>query len=142
MDPKEVRDSARKTFNAFRNTIPILLGILLLIALAIKGIPPEFYSSLFTGNVLLDSVIGAVFGSIAAGNPINSYVIGGELMMRGVSMFAIISFMVAWVTVGVIQFPAESMLLGRRFAIVRNLTSFALCIVISLVTVLTLGVLG
>ncbi|MGV7222740.1 MAG: hypothetical protein ACQ9MH_14585 [Nitrospinales bacterium] len=31
------------------------------------------------------------------------------------------SFLVAWVTVGIIQFPPEATLLGRRFACFRNI---------------------
>jgi len=88
---------------------------------------------------VIDPFVGAVFGSILAGNPINSYIIGGELLRNGVSLFAVTAFIVAWVTVGVIQFPAESMMLGKRFAAVRNLTSFILCIIIAVVTVFSLG---
>ena len=55
-----------------------------------------------------DTVIGSAIGSIAAGNPIMSYIIGGELMKEGVSLFAITAFIVTWVTVSIVQFPAEA----------------------------------
>lgn len=138
MNPR-IMESGRKTFSSIRNTIPILIGVLLLISIFITAIPQEFFSGFFTGNVFFDSLGGALFGSIAAGNPINSYIIGGELLKQGISLFAITAFILAWVTVGVVQFPAESLMLGKRFAAVRNLVSFGLCIVIALLTVLTLG---
>lgn len=139
MNSQRVRESARKTLNSFKTSIPILVGVLLLISLVITAIPKEFYAALFVGNVVVDSLVGALFGSIAAGNPMNSYILGGELLKQGISLFAITAFIVAWVTVGVVQFPAESLMLGKRFAMVRNLVSFGLCIVIALLTVLTLG---
>ena len=139
MNSQRVRESARKTLNSFKTSIPILVGVLLLISLVITAIPKEFYAALFAGNVVVDSLAGALFGSIAAGNPMNSYILGGELLKQGISLFAITAFIVAWVTVGVVQFPAESLMLGKRFAMVRNLVSFGLCIVIALLTVLTLG---
>lgn len=139
MNKEKIKESLGKTINSFKQSMPILLGVLLLIALATNAIPKNFYARVFTGNPLIDPFIGAFFGSIAAGNPITSYVIGGELKSQGVSMVAIVAFILSWVTVGVIQLPAESFMLGRRFALIRNLVSFFLAIIISILTVLTLG---
>lgn len=141
MDSKDTRQALIKTGRSFKMTIPILIGVLILVSLLITVIPPEFYIGLFTGNVITDSIVGALFGSIAAGNPINSYIIGGELMVYGISMFAITAFIVAWVTVGAIQLPAEGLMLGKRFALVRNAVSFVLSIVVAILTVITLGLL-
>lgn len=134
-----IRNSGRKTLNSFRSTMPILIGVLLLVSFLITAIPREFYTSVFTGNIFLDSLGGAVVGSIAAGNAMNSYILGGEILKQGASLFAVTAFIVAWVTVGVVQFPAESMMLGKRFAAVRNITSFGLSMVVALLTVLSLG---
>ena len=142
MDYNVIKESARKTLNSFRSSMPILIGVLLLISLVITAIPKEFYSAIFTGNVILDSIGGAIVGSIAAGNPINSYILGGELLKQGISLVAVTAFVVAWVTVGVVQFPAESLMLGKKFALARNFVSFVMSILIALLTVLTLGVIG
>ena len=96
---------------------------------------------MFSGNAVLDSFLGAVAGSIAAGNPINSYVIGGELLINGVSLMAIGAFIFAWVTVGLVQFPAESMMLGRRFAVTRNIVSFCMAMGLGVLLTAILGVL-
>jgi len=65
--------------------------------------------------------VPAILGSLAAGHPLVGYVLGGELLARGVSLVAATALLVSGVTVGVVQLPAEALLLGRRFAIVRNL---------------------
>ena len=128
-----------KTAQTFRKSIPILMGVLMLLALANTLIPRQVYRLIFTGNELMDPLMGAAIGSISAGNPITSYIIGGELRQQGVSMLAITAFMLSWVTVGIIQLPAEALMLGRRFAMVRNAVSFCTSIVIAILTVLTLG---
>ena len=116
----------------------MLLGITLLLGLFQTFVSNQIISSVFSGNLWRDALIGAMTGSISAGNPIISYIIGGELLKQEVSLLAVTSFMVAWVTVGVIQLPAEALILGRRFAIARNIISFILSILVSIATVATL----
>lgn len=135
------KKAAKKTFKNFKQTIPILLGVLLLVALIVSVVPKSLYPEIFTGNPFLDPLIGSGFGSFATGNPLTSYVIGGELLENGVTMIAVTAFIVSWVTVGIAQFPAESMTLGRRFAAVRNILSFLLSMVVAVTTAFLLGVL-
>jgi uncharacterized membrane protein YraQ (UPF0718 family) len=136
------KDAFFKTTQAFSKSLPILASVLMLLAVANTLIPRQAYKLIFTGNELMDSLMGAAIGSISAGNPITSYIIGGELRQEGVSMLAITAFIVAWVTVGIIQLPAEALMLGKRFAIARNAVSFCLSIGIAILTVLTLGMGG
>ena len=111
----------------------------MLLSLVSSLIPKNLYNRIFTGNRIIDPLIGAAVGSIAGGNPVTSYIIGGELRLQGISMLAITAFIVAWVTVGVIQLPAEALMLGKRFALVRNVVSFFSAIMIAILTVLALG---
>ena len=123
------------SFNQFINMLPMLVGVVLLIGLFNAFISKDFLSSLFSGNRALDTLWGACFGSIFTGNPINSYIIGGELLEYGVSLFAVTALIISWVTVGLVQLPAETSALGFRFALVRNAVSFVLSIAIALATV-------
>jgi len=111
----------------------------MLLALVNTLVPKQAYRVIFTGSEFLDPLVGALVGGISGGNPITSYIIGGELRQQGVSMLAITAFIVSWVTVGIIQMPAEALMLGKRFAIVRNAVSFFISIVIAILTVWTLG---
>jgi hypothetical protein len=115
------------------------MSVLMLLALADILIPKQAYRLIFSGNWFLDPLIGAALGSISGGNPLTSYVIGGELRQEGVSLLAITAFIVSWVTVGIIQLPAEAVMLGKRFAIIRNAVSFCMSIVLAMITVLVIG---
>jgi uncharacterized membrane protein YraQ (UPF0718 family) len=148
MGNKKMKDSSRETFyNNFKKTLksfvvmlPVLLGVILLIGLFKTYITPDLISSIFKGELLQDTFIGSLIGSISAGNPISSFIIGGELLKEGVSLFAVTAFIVAWVTVGIIQLPAEASILGKRFALTRNFISFVFAIIVAIATVLTLRI--
>jgi len=130
----------RGLLNNLKMSVPILLGVLLLIGLITTLVPKAFFSRVFTGNRVLDPLIGAVFGSAAAGSPLTSYVIGGELLNNGISLVAVLAFIVSWVTVGAVQLPAESMMLGKSFALLRNGISLIMAVVIAVLTVLISGI--
>ena len=141
MEPEELKEALVKTTQNFRKMLPMLVGVVLLVGLAITAIPGSTFTRIFTGNSMVDSVIGSAAGSIAAGNPINSYVIGGELLQNGVSLVAVAAFIIAWITVGVVTLPAEGLMLGKRFALIRNLSGFVLAVIISIILAWLLGVL-
>jgi len=134
------KKALEQTYNNFKRAIPILFGVLILISIVTISIPGEYYKKIFSGNLFFDSIIGTAIGSIAAGNPITSYVIGGELLAEGVSLVAVTAFILSWVTVGMVQLPAEILMLGKRFAITRNILAFISAIIISILTVLTLRI--
>lgn len=131
-----------KSLKSLLNTLPMMFGIILLIGLMKSFISFESLSTLFTQNKFIDTALGTFLGSILAGNSINSYIIGNEMLNSGISLFAVTSFLVSWVTVGFLQIPAEKELLGARFTLTRNILSIVLSIAISLLTVLTLGVIN
>ena len=140
-DKKTIVSSFYKALRGFGTAFPVLLGVILLLGLFRSFVPSRILSAVFTGDLLRDTVIGSLIGSISGGNAVTSYIIGGELVKENVSLIAITAFIVAWVTVGVIQLPAEAGILGKRFACARNILSFFLSILVSIATVKTLMVI-
>ncbi|MBT3297906.1 hypothetical protein HN385_03205 [archaeon] len=138
---RKFNESIIKSLKGLWNAFPILIGIILLISLINVLIPKSTYSLIFTGNYFMDSFVGGILGSILAGNPITSYIIGGELLNEGISLIAITAFLVCWVTVGLIQLPAEITILGKKFAIIRNLISFIFSIVIAIITTMVVNLI-
>ncbi len=130
---KNIVQTLKKTWKSFSFSLPIIFSVLLVVAFLQSIIPQEFYNKIFTGNIILDPFIGAALGSISLGNPIVSYVIAAGLLKSGVSIVAITAFIVSWVSVGIVQLPAESYYFGKRFALIRNITSFIGAILIGIV---------
>ncbi|MDY7037730.1 MAG: hypothetical protein SV375_16400 [Thermodesulfobacteriota bacterium] len=140
-DEKGIVVSFYKGFRSFGTALPIILGTILILGLFRTFVSKEMLLSVFTGNTFQSTIIGALIGSVSTGNPVTSYIIGGELIKEHVNLIAITSFIVTWVTVGIIQLPAEVEILGRRFAFARNIMSFILSILVSITTVKTLMVI-
>jgi len=135
VDKVRLIHAIKRSGNQFASMLPIFLGVVLLIGLLNTFVSRNFLAALFSGNVVLDTFLGASFGSIFAGNPINSYVIGRELLQYGVSLFTVTALIITWVTVGLAQLPVEIAALGRRFALLRNGICFMLSMPIAIITV-------
>jgi uncharacterized membrane protein YraQ (UPF0718 family) len=125
-----MQEAAKKTFKNIETSLPVLIGILMLLSL-IKLLFEQYYAKIFTGNYLLDPLIGALAGSLSIGVPVASYVIGGELIEQGVTLLAVTAFIFSWTTVGLMLLPFESENLGKRFALFRNGFNFIFSIVIA-----------
>ena len=119
-DKKTIISSFYKALRSFGMAFPMLLGVVLLLGLFRSFVPNRILSAVFTEELLWDTIIGSLMGSISSGNAVTSYIIGGELLKENVSLIAVTAFIVAWVTVGIVQLPAEAAILGKRFACVRN----------------------
>ena len=129
-----------KATESLEKTLPLILGTVLFVSLLTTVVPESFYTRFFNKNIVFDSFIGSIIGSISAGTPIISYILGGEMLKQGISLIAVTTFLVTWVTVGFIQIPIESIALGRKFAIWRNLSAFVLSIIVAFTTVLILNI--
>lgn len=126
---------------SFASMLPMIFGVISLVAMLQILVPPEKLVSFFTGEPLIDTFIGTFCGSVAAGNPIISYLLGGELLTHGISLYAVSAFILAWVTLGFIQIPMEIEGFGGRFTILRNLLAVIATLFVAILTSWTVGLL-
>lgn len=133
--------SLRKTVGMFQRMLVNILAIILLSGLIMEFIPLSQMSGHLGGGVLIDGLIGAGVGSISFGNPLVSYVFGGELLGQGVSLMAVTALIVSWVTVGSVQLPAEIQTFGARFALVRNGLAFIFSLFVACLVMITMQLL-
>ena len=133
--------SGQKAGRGLGRMLPIILGVVLLISFLTTAIPQSAYMGLLQSAGGWGLLWADLIGSVAAGNPITSYLIGGNLYNDGASLLVVTAFLVAWVTAGVVQLPVEAPALGLKFAVWRNITSFVLVIGVALVTVFLFNLL-
>jgi len=127
----------KRSAMGFASMLPMILGVVGLVGLFQALLTPEVLRSFFTGNIYYDTLIGTLVGGIAAGQAMVSYIIGGELLKDGISMYAVSAFILSWVTLGVVQLPLEVEVLGLRFTIWRNILAFVFTIIVALLSVVT-----
>ncbi|HHD72349.1 MAG TPA: permease [Epsilonproteobacteria bacterium] len=111
--------------------MPMLLAVVGLAGLFHAFVTTDMLKALFSGATLHDIIVSTLGGSVSVGQPIISYIIGSELLSKGVSLYAVTAFMLAFVTLGLVQLPLEFSLFGRRFTVIRNLLAFAFAILLS-----------
>jgi hypothetical protein len=138
---EQIRPALGKTLRAFAALAPMLLGMLLLISLLLSLFPTVISARLFGHGALLDTLLGASLGAAAVGQPLISYILGGELLAAGVGLAAVTALLVSWVSVGFLHLPAEAMLLGRGYALKRNAVAFVIAVMAGLLVPATLGLL-
>ena len=73
---KIIKSSFKQTLVGFKMNIPIFLGILLLIIIVQEYIPLSLLGEI--DQPIISSILANLLGSIAAGNPVNSYIIATE----------------------------------------------------------------
>ncbi len=117
----------------------MLLGVIGLVGILHTYVTPAMLSSVFGNGIFIDTLVGTFTGAISSGNPAVSYVLGGELIKEGTSLFAVTAFILSWVTLGFIQLPAEAVALGSRFTLYRNLLSLVATIILAIATASTVG---
>ena len=119
--------------------LPMLIAILLLLGIFDVYITKDILLSLFISNNFVDTITGTLLGGVLTGNPMISYILGGELTDAGVSLYAVTAFILSWVTIGLVQLPAEVEIFGIRFTFYRTLFTFFTTVLVSLSTVLTVN---
>lgn len=108
--------------SGFWINLPIILGILLLIALIKNYVSMSFLYTI--ENKFLLWVFVDILWGLFAGNPINSYIIASEFWPIADNIIIIWTFLISWVTVGIVQIPAESYYFGKKYTIIRNILAF------------------
>ncbi len=136
---RSLSKSLQKTIKNLIDMAPLLVGTLFLLGLVMTIVPDSFYHTIFGRNFFLNAITGGILGSIMAGNPMTSYVIGGELLKKGVGLAAATAFIIAWVSVGVVQIPIEAKALGKKFAFWRNFLSFVFAVLLGITAAAIMG---
>lgn len=134
-----LKTATKNTFGTLMTVMPMLLSVILLAGLFETLVTPEMIQSVFKGSLVEDTLIGTGIGAVSVGQPFLSYVIGGELLDEGVSLYAVTAFILSFVTLGVIQLPLEWSLFGTRFTLLRNSLSFIFAFLVSIATVTIVG---
>ncbi len=122
--PSPWQEAFQKTARQVLGMLPLLTGVILLLGLFQAFVPKSGLTAFFSGHRALDILRGACAGSVLAGNPVNSYILGRGLLDMGVGLSAVTAFMLSWIFVGLVQLPAEVATLGARFAVTRNVAAF------------------
>ena len=124
---------------SFVGIMPMMIAVIALVAIFQTYVTPKVISSFFGYSNVSDIFIGAFMGAIANGQGSISFIIAEGLKEQNVSLYALSTFTLAWVSLGFVQLPAEIGVFGLKFTIIRNILAFLSTISIAYLTIFTIG---
>ena len=120
--------SKEKTKIAFKvakksllKTAPALLAMLGIVGLILGLLTPEKISSLIGAEAgIFAALTAALIGSLTLIPSLVAFPLAGSLLRSGATVMTISAFITTLVMVGIVTFPMEMKVLGKRFTLLRN----------------------
>ncbi len=120
--------------------LPAFLKMLILVSFILYFVPDEvIVKYLGESSGVYGLFAGLLFGSITMMPGFIAFPLGGILLEKGVSYMNIAAFTTTLMLVGVLTYPVEKEYLGTKVTILRNVISFIIAVVITLIIGLIYG---
>ncbi len=117
----------------FLNTFIEVAGVMAIVGMILAILPPSVIKNLLGGeSKILSSIYGAIFGTITIMPAFIAFPLAKSLNDSGAYLVAIAAFLTTLTMVGLATFPIEARHFGKKFALVRNVVSFLMALVIAL----------
>lgn len=130
---EKTRKSLKISVGSFVKMAPMLMAIFALIGLFEQFVSPAWIESrLGVDAGLMALLTGGGLGAIAIGPPLVAFPLAGTLLDNGAWPSAVATFIVAWISVGIVTLPFEAEVFGLRFTLVRNSLAFISALLIGL----------
>ncbi|MEN8904680.1 MAG: permease [Clostridiales bacterium] len=124
----------------FRNIFNTFISVIIIISIILVFIPETIISHYITGgNYYLNVFIALIIGSITMIPGFVAFPLSGILLKNGVSYMVISAFTTTLMMVGIITFPIEKKYFGFKVALLRNIVSLIIAILVSISTGILFG---
>jgi uncharacterized membrane protein YraQ (UPF0718 family) len=139
-DRAKTRQALKLAGKKLLKILPAFLSMLVFVSLVLYMFPQETISShLVHQNKWLALGIASFFGSLTLMPGFIAYPLGGILRSQGVPYMVLSGFTTTLMMVGLLTFPVEKAYLGTRVAVIRNVLSLVIALIIAVLTGLAFG---
>ncbi len=139
-DPKRTARAIRIAVKKFIKILPAFGAMLVLVSIVLVLVPDKVILTYLGKKNMAEGVaLASFFGSITLMPGFIAYPLCGILLKRGVSYTVLSAFTTTLMMVGFVTFPVEKRYLGTRVAILRNLISLGIALVVAIVTGICFG---
>jgi len=134
IDRSKTKQALKISVVAFIKMFPMLMIIIIVIGLTLGFLPPDVISNIL-GNQsgFIGILFTALFGAIMYIPSILAFPLSASLLENGASITVIATFIITLTMVGIITLPLEIKELGKKIAILRNVFSFIIAIIIAVI---------
>ncbi len=132
MDKKKTLKGLKIALQRFLGISLSLLTMIITLSIILYLFPQNIVSKYFNDkNIYISSLIAALIGSISLMPGYIAFPLGGILRGNGVSYMVISAFTTTLMMVGVLTFPLEKAYLGFKAALIRNILSFLIALIVA-----------
>ena len=133
-DRQKTVKSLKAAWKLFIKMVPLLLVTLSLVSIVLFFLPSDVIAKyLGTGSIFIGSIAAAVIGAVSLLPGFITFPLSGLLLDQGVSYTVIAAFTTSLMMVGIVTYPIEKKFFGAKLTIIRNISAFAIAIVVSVV---------
>lgn len=134
-DKKKTLKALKIAWNRFKRVLPAFGLVVVAVAVILPLLPPEFIArTLGKNNRWLGMMIGTGLGSISMMPGFIAFPLSGLLVSKGVPYMTISAFTTSLMMVGILSFPLEKQYLGVKAALLRNVLSLLVAILVAIAT--------
>ena len=126
---QKTKNALIKAWNSFKNILPLLLGVILLICLMLSILDTKLISRIIgEKSGALGVLLASVVGSITLIPGFIAFPTAALLLAGGAGYIQIAAFVQTLMMVGIVTLPMEIKYFNKKVAILRNVISFVLSI--------------
>jgi len=130
---KKTLEALQIAWHRFLKLLPPFLTMLSAVALVLTALPQEVFVRYLGGeNLLFTTTAAGLLGSLTLMPGFIAFPLSGLLLKQGVPYIVLAAFTTTLMMVGVLTFPIERHYLGIRVALLRNLISLLIALLVSI----------
>jgi len=130
-DKMKTKKSIMIALKTLGKITPSILSVIMLIGIMYGLFADKI--ALFFGqeNGVIGFVSIALFGSVLHIPALLAFPLAGSFLQEGASISSVTAFITTLTMIGIVTLPLEIKTMGKKFAIYRNLISFAIALIIA-----------
>lgn len=132
LDRKKTLMGLKKGWMKFSKTLPTYLKLLMIISFLLLFTEDYIINFLSNDKLILGLLFSLIIGSITMMPGFIAYPLAKILVDRGVSYMVVAGFVTSLMLVGILTYPLERKYFGRKATIIRNIMSFIVAGLISI----------
>ena len=118
----------------FVKILPAFLTMIILVSIVLFLIPDEVIPKYLGGsNKFIGVIFASLFGSITLMPGFIAFPLAGILLKEGVAYMVLAAFTTTLMMVGILTAPIEKAYFGMKVTVIRNIVSFFIALVITVV---------
>ena len=130
-----------KAWNSFKNILPLLLGVILLVGLMLSILDTGLISRIIgKKSGVLGVLLASVVGSVTLIPGFIAFPTAALLLEGGAGYIQIAAFVQTLMMVGIVTLPMEIKYFNKKVAVLRNVLSFILSIGVAYLIGFLLGI--